>query len=151
MDALRHAFEIDDYPVSGRLTGEFHLTGDYDGPIGFGAMTIEDGTAYGEPFQKGTASLRFDGTGVRLDAVSIAKSTGTITGAAFVGWDSTYSFNADARRIPVEQVAAFAYPQIKPSGLIDFIAGGSGTFDIPRYDVRFRINDLFVSDEGVSR
>ncbi len=63
LDSLRHAFEIDDYPVSGRLTGDFHLTGEYARPVGFGAMTIDDGTAYGEPFQKGTASLRFDGIG----------------------------------------------------------------------------------------
>ena len=45
-------FSIDDYPVSGLLTGEFHLTGEYERPIGFGAMTIDDGVAYGEPFQK---------------------------------------------------------------------------------------------------
>jgi hypothetical protein len=151
LDSLRHAFEIDDYPVSGRLTGDFHLTGEYARPVGFGAMTIDDGTAYGEPFQKGTASLRFDGMGVRLDAISVAKGGGAMTGAAYVGWDSTYSFNADARGIPVEQVAAFDYPQIKPSGLIEFTAGGSGTFDVPRYDVRFRVNDLFVSEEGVGQ
>ena len=29
LDSLRHAFEIDDYPVSGLLSGEFHLTGEY--------------------------------------------------------------------------------------------------------------------------
>jgi len=151
LDSLRHAFQIDDYPVSGRLTGEFHLTGEYGRPIGFGAMSIDEGVAYGEPFEKGTASLRFDGTGVRLDAVSIAKGGGAISGAAFVGWDSTYSFNADARRIPVEQVAAFRYPQIQPSGVIEFAAGGSGTFEVPRYDVRFRVSDLFVSEEGVGQ
>ena len=58
---------MDDWPVSGRFSGEFHLTGDYEQPIGFGAMTIDDGVAYGEPFQRGNASLRFDGDGVRLD------------------------------------------------------------------------------------
>src|SRR5262249_17235626 len=107
---LRHAFELDGWPVTGNLSGEFHLTGDYDRPIGFGAMTIDDGVAYGEPFETGTASLRFDGEGVRLDAATIIKTTGTVTGAAFVGWDGTYSFNADGRRIPAESVAAFAYP-----------------------------------------
>ena len=151
LDGLRHAFEIDDYPVSGLLTGDFHLTGEYARPVGFGAMTIDEGKAYGEPFQKATASLRFDGMGVRLDAISLAKGGGAMTGAAYIGWDSTYSFNADARRIPAEQIAAFDYPQIKPSGLIEFTAGGSGTFDVPRYDVRFRVNDLFVAEEGVGQ
>ena len=73
-------------------------------------MTIDDGVAYGEPFQKATASLRFDGTGVRLDDLKIAKDSGTVTGAAFVGWDSTYSFNADGRRIPVERLAVRRLP-----------------------------------------
>ena len=149
LDGLRHAFELDDWPVSGRLTGEFHLTGQYEHPIGFGAMTIDDGVAYGELFQKATASLRFDGEGVRLDAATIAKTTGTITGAAFVGWDGTYSFNADGRRIPAVDVAAFAFPRAQPTGVIEFSAAGSSTFEDPRYDVRFRINDLSVGEEPV--
>ena len=149
LDGLRHAFELDDWPVSGQLSGEFHLTGDYQRPIGFGAMTIENGTAYGEPFHAGAASLRFDGDGVRLDAATITKATGTITGAAFVGWDGTYSFNADGRRIPAESVAAFAFPKAQPSGVIEFTAAGSSTFENPRYDVRFRINELSVGKEPV--
>ena len=151
MDSLRHAFAIDAYPVSGRLSGEFSLRGGYESPIGFGAMTIEEGVAYGEPFDRGTSALRFDGTGVRLDNINIAMHGGAMTGAAYVGWNSTYSFNADARRIPVERTAAFAYPALQASGLIDFTAGGSGTFEVPRYDVRFRITDLFVADEGVGQ
>jgi hypothetical protein len=151
LDSLRHAFAIDAYPVSGRMSGEFSLRGGYETPIGFGAMTIEDGVAYGEPFERGTSTLRFDGTGVRLDNLNVTMQGGAIAGAAYVGWNSTYSFNVDARRIPVERTAAFAYPALQPSGLIDFTAGGSGTFDVPRYDVRFQIADLFVADEGVGQ
>jgi hypothetical protein len=149
LDTLRHAFQLDDWPVSGRLTGEFHLTGEYQRPVGFGAMTIDDGEAYGEPFQRGSASLRFEGNGVRLDGVTIAKTGGTITGAAFVGWDGTYSFNADGRRIPVERTTLFAYPRAQPSGMVEFSASGSATFADPRYSVRYRINDLFVMQEPV--
>ena len=74
VDSLRHAFEIDDYPVSGLLSGEFHLTGEYETPVGFGAMTIDDGVAYGEPFEHGDGGLRFDGAGVRLDNVPAHQS-----------------------------------------------------------------------------
>ena len=151
LDTLRHAFRIDDYPVSGWLSGEFHLTGEYERPIGFGGMTIDEGVAYGEPFEKATASLRFDGTGVRLDGVEIAKGGGTVTGAAFVGWDSTYSFNADGRRIPIEKIQAFNYPRAPLSGVAEFTAGGSGVFDSPRYDVRYRLNNLAVGDEPVGQ
>jgi len=149
LDSLRHAFELDDWPVSGRLSGEFHLTGNYETPVGFGAMTLDDATAYTEPFQKATASLRFDGKGVRLDGINLVKAAGSVTGAAYVGWDGTYSFNVDGRRIPAERIALLAYPRVQPSGLIDFTAGGSSTFDNPRYDVRFRMNSLSVAQEPV--
>src|SRR5262249_34123827 len=78
-------------------------------------------------------------------------STGRLTGAAFVGWDATYSFNADARRIPVESIDAMTFPDMPMTGYVDFSASGSGTFDEPRYDVRGRIVDFFVLDEGIGQ
>src|SRR5438093_3443821 len=119
--------------------------------FGFGAMTIDDGIAYGEPFQKAASALRFDGSGVRLDNMIVEKGAGTMTGAAFIGWDSTYSFNADGRRIPVERLAFLAYPRAPLSGIAEFTAGGSSTFDNPRNDFRFRVNDLFIGEEGVGQ
>lgn len=151
IDSLRHAFAIDDYPVTGRLSGEFHLTGEYERPLGFGGMTVEDGVAYGEPFEKATASLRFDGAGVRLDNIQLAKGSGTVTGAAYVGWDSTYSFNADGRRVPMDRIAFVQYPGAALTGIAEFTATGNGTFDTPRNDIRFRITDLFAAEEPVGQ
>jgi hypothetical protein len=148
---LRHAFELYDYPVEGRLSGDFHVFGHYERPFGFGRMTIEEGMAYDEPFDLATAGLRFEGEGVRLDAIEITKASGTVVGAAYVGWNGTYSFDADGRRVPVESIAALAYPQAPLSGLLEFSASGSGTFESPRYDVRGRVADLFISDEGIGQ
>jgi translocation and assembly module TamB len=114
-------------------------------------MTIGNGVAYGEPFQTASSSLRFEPRGVRLDDLALTKGGGTLTGAAFVGWDSTYSFNADGRRIPVEHLAFLAFPRAPLSGVADVTAGGSGTFETPRNDFRFRVNDLFVGEEGVGQ
>ena len=146
---LRHAFELDDYPVDGRLSGEFRLNGKYREPYGFGRMTIDNGVAYGERFESGGAGLRFEGHGVRLDAIELRKSTGRLTGAAFVGWDGSYSFNADARQIPVNAIDAARWPELPLTGELDFASSGSGTFDIPAYTVRGRIANLFIRDEGV--
>jgi translocation-and-assembly-module (TAM) inner membrane subunit TamB-like protein len=151
IDSLRHVFQIDDYPVTGRLSGEFHLTGEYERPFGFGGMTIDQGIAYGEPFEKATASLRFDGTGVRLDSIRLAKGSGAVNGAAYVGWDATYSFNADGLRVPMETVAFVQYPGAELTGTAEFTATGNGTFDAPRNDIRFRITDLFAAQEPVGQ
>jgi autotransporter translocation and assembly factor TamB len=148
---LRHAFELDIYPVDGIVSGEYHLYGKYETPFGFGRLAIDNGTAYGETFDTANASLRFEGSGVRLDAIEIKKSTGGLTGAAWVGWDGNYSFNADGVKIPVESMQTVAFPRAPLSGLLQFTATGTGTFDDPRYDVRLRVDDLFASDEGIGQ
>jgi translocation and assembly module TamB len=146
---LRHAFELDDYPVEGLVSGEYHLYGKYETPFGYGKLLIEDGVAYGETFDRAAAALRFEGAGVRLDAIDIAKASGTITGAAWVGWDGNYSFNVDGRRVPVESLASLSFPRAPLSGLMQFGATGAGTFEVPRYDVKLRVDDLFAGEEGI--
>ena len=48
--------DIDDYSVEGMVSGEYHLYGPYQGPFGFGTLTIDEGIAYGEPFERATAA-----------------------------------------------------------------------------------------------
>ena len=146
---LRHAFQLHDYPVDGKLSGEFHLYGKYETPFGFGRMRIEDGIAYDEPFEAASTSLRFEGAGVRLDGVEAQKAGGTMTGAAYVGWEGTYSFNFSGRRLPVESIAALTYPDAPLTGMLDFTASGSGAFESPQYSVRLSVSDLFLKDEGI--
>jgi hypothetical protein len=148
---LKRAFGIEEYDLDGRLTGEFHVFGEYQRPFGFGLMQIADGIAYGEMFQQATAGVLLEGSGVRLDNVQLSKGGGSGSGAAFVGWNGTYSFTFEGRNIPVETLNATARSTIPLSGLIDFVAGGSGTFEQPQYNVRGTIRDVFVADEGIGR
>jgi translocation and assembly module TamB len=148
---LRHAFQLDDYPVEGVVSGEYHLYGKYQTPFGFGTLTILDGVAYGEPFAQATAALRFEGAGVRLDNIDVQKGGGRGTGAAYVGLDGTYAFNFNGRRIPVESLGAAKASTVPLSGFLDFTAGGAGTFENPRYDVRGSIGDFFAGDEGIGQ
>jgi hypothetical protein len=148
---LRHAFNLDDYPIEGTVSGEYQLYGKYQTPFGFGRLHIEEGTAYGETFDSAISSLRFEGAGVRLDNIDIRKSTGGVTGAAYVGWDGNYSFNADGARIPVESLVSVSFPRAPLSGRLQFTATGAGTFDEPRYDVKLAVDDLFAGDEGIGQ
>ena len=148
---LRHAFELDDYPVDGLASGEYHIWGKYETPDGFGRLQIDEGVAYGEPFDIATANLRFEGSGVRLDGIDVKKSTGRVNGAAWVSWDGNYSFDATGTRIPVESLASMSFPRAPLSGLLQFTATGAGTFESPRYDVKLSIADLFAGDEGIGQ
>jgi hypothetical protein len=149
---LRHAFDLDDYNVDGWFSGEFHVFGSYLTPFGFGQMAIVQGAAYGQPFETATAAVRLDGEGIRLDSLQIVQAGGRALGAAWVGLNGSYSFNLDGRGIPLSGIRLLASSSAPPlSGRLDFTAGGSGTFDRPRYDVRVTMSDVFVGDEGVGQ
>ncbi len=147
---FRAAFELHDYDVFGALGGEIRLNGRYEEPFGFGRITLDRGTAYDEPFASAVASLRFEGPGVRVDGLEVEKAGSTITGAAYLAWAGTYSFNADGRRLAVDALDLTYFPTLPAlTGFADFNAVGSGTFDEPRYDVKVNVSDLFIGDEGI--
>ena len=147
---FREAFDLQDYDIDGQVTGDFHLYGDYEGPHGFGSMTIARGVAYDEPFSEASASLEFTGDGVRLNGIDMRKGGGSVTGAAYVAWEGTYTFNVAGRGIGVDTLTLTAFPGY-PSffGSLDFTASGAGTFEEPRYDVKAGVSDLFFGDEGI--
>ncbi len=146
----RTAFALYDYPVFGAVGGEIRLYGKYEEPFGFGRVTLDRGIAYDEPFATGSTSLRFEGPGVRLDGLEVRKAGATITGAAYVGWAGTYSFNADGRHLAMDALDLTYFPGLPAlTGFADFSATGSGTFEDPRYDVKVNVTDLFIGEEGI--
>ena len=148
---LKHAFDIEDYDFDGTLSGEFRITGEYERPFGTGTMEIANGIAYGEKFDTAMADVKLEGNGVRLENIRAAKGGGQGTGFASITWDGTYSFNFTGGNIAVEKLTLMEGSKYPLSGVLEFTAGGSGTFDHPKYDVRGTINDLFVADEGIGR
>ena len=146
---LRHAFDLDDYRLDGILSGEFHVYGHYTRPLGVGNMTITAGRAYGESFDTATTAVSLEGDGVSLTNLQLEKGSGRGKGNASVNWDGTYSFSFDGIGIPLDSIDAAKGASLPLSGLFDFTAGGSGSFDHPRYDVHGTLRDFFVKDEGV--
>jgi len=98
----REAFDLQDYDVDGMLSGDFHVYGEYERPHGFGSMTIARGTAYDEPFSEATASLQFEGEGVRLNGIEMKKGGGTGT--------SKLELAKQAARNPLSQFASVIQP-----------------------------------------
>ena len=72
------------------------------------------------------------------------------TGAAFVGWDGTYSFNVDGRRIPVESLQVTASRRRRCPACCTSTRPAPATSTSLRYDVKARVDDLFAGEEGVS-
>lgn len=149
---FRHAFRMDDWPIDGLASAELHLYGGYDRPDGFGSLRFDEAVAWKESFEWATASLRFEYAGIRTDGIELHKSTGIVRGAAFSDWHtSTYSFNFDGQRIPVESLDTWRFPQAPLSGLLQFTANGTGSSLDPTYEARGSIADLYAGDEGIGQ
>ena len=77
------------------------------------------------------------------------RAAGTITGAAYVGWDGTYSFDVSGERIPLDTVASLKFGTVEWSGQMHFNAEGASTFTSPRYDVQMGADDVSVGGEAI--
>ncbi len=150
-ERVRRAFGLTGYDINGPLTGEIRLFGQYGSPYGVGRLTLDGPVAYGESFAAATAGLRFEGSGVRVDGLEVEKGGGYVTGAAFISWDGTYSFNADGRDIAIADIDAARVEQAPLGGAAQFTVDGAGAFDDPRYEVRGLVRDLTIDGEEVGQ
>lgn len=155
---FRHAFLLDDWPVTGTTFADLRLYGDYEGPEGFGLIRVSPGTGWEETFDTFAGRLSFERIGVRVDGIELTKSTGVVRGAAYVGWPTpqnndwgTYSFTFDGERIPVESLVSFTIPDADLTGVLSFRMYGSGSNERPRWEWDGRVVDLFWSDEGIGQ
>jgi hypothetical protein len=149
---IRHAFGQDGWPVDGTVgLADLQLKGQYTGPFGSGKLRIDQGIAWGERFASATGDLVFEGTGLRIRSIEMAKGTGTVTGTAILGWDSTYTFNVAGERINIESLDQFKVPTAPLTGSLRFTAKGTGTFDSPSYTFDGFIADLYARDEGIGQ
>ncbi len=146
---VRQAFSLQGYDIDGPLTGAIRLFGGYRRPYGVGRLTLDGPLAYGESFDSAAAGLRFEGAGVRIEGLEVRKGGGLATGAAFIDWDGTYSFNAAGRDIAVASLDAARGERVPLGGRLRFTVDGVGAFADPRYEVRGAVRDLTIGGEVV--
>ncbi len=151
LDDFRTAFNLADWPIDGTVTTDLTLKGFYESPLGSGTLHIDDGVAWGETFEKSAGDLQFEGTGLRISRITMTKGPGTVRGAAWIGWDGTYSFDAAGERIPVESLTSFTVPRAPLTGVLRFDAAGAGAFDSPSYEFKGVVADLFAGGEEIGQ
>ena len=157
LEPLKRAFQLNDWPVTGTVsTASMYLQGKYEQPGDGGkpgTMTIENGTAWEEPFERVTSALVFEGNGsLRLRGMRMEKAGGVITGDAWVSWEENrYSFLAatEGTGIPVDKLANFRVERAPLTGQLTFKAQGVASFDSPEWTLNGTIADLYAGGEGI--
>jgi translocation and assembly module TamB len=148
---VKTAFEQQDWPVEGTIAhADLTLRGPYEGLFGSGELRITNGVAWDEPFDSAAGRLKFEGTGVFVEGMEIAKAKGWLRGSAQLFWSGRFSFNAEGDRIPVESLESFRVEGLPLTGMLRISqVVGSGTFEQPRYEVDASVADLYLRDEGI--
>ena len=143
-ERVRAAFELEGYAIDAPAYGQIRLYGPYREPFGFGRLRLVEGQAYGESFDEAEADLRFDGSGVWLDGLTIRQGDGDATGAMYVRWDATYSVNVDLRNLDLSTSNFLGSFGLPVDGRLDAAISGAGAFDDPRYTLRGTMSDVAV-------
>ena len=148
---VKTAFEQQDWPVDGTIAhADLTLHGPYDGLFGGGDLLITNGVAWDEPFESAKGQLQFEGTGVFVQRMEIAKAKGWLRGSAQLFWSGRFAFDAEGDRIPVESLDNFRVEGLPLTGMLRIRqVTGKGTFEQPRYEVDASVADLYLGDEGI--
>jgi translocation and assembly module TamB len=138
-----------DYPVSGTLQLNFHLSGSQGDPQGEGNVEVRDATAYGERLRGLRSNIRLRGHWIEFYDLVLDYLDGHVGG--------TLAYNFDNRQfrsqLTGKQFELGDLPRVRDSrfpinGRVAFTADGSGTLDEPAINARIDLEDLIMNGES---
>ena len=117
-----------DYPITGRLSGSFPLSGTPpDAVSGGGLMTLEDAVVWGQPLPLVTGRATLSPGRFELDEVRAELDGGTLGGRGSIAFrDKSFEVRAAGDAVPIEELEAVAKADDELSGKLTFELTGSG-------------------------
>lgn len=122
-----------DYPVEGRVTGVFPLSGSPPGTVSGGGMAaLEDAVLWGQKVPSITGRLTLAPGRVGFDDVRADVGGGMIGGHAEVAYEAkTFQVRAAGDGVPLESLEAVREHSDEVAGLLSFELSGSGSLEDP--------------------
>ena len=131
------------YPITGIVDLHLRLAGSRAAPQGQGHVQLRDGSIYGEPVERFSSDLSFNGEDVEARNIQLKHYESTVAGGGNYN-SSSHAFgfnltgeNFDLARLPVLQSARVAV-----TGRADFTATGSGTLEQPSLNAAIHLRSL---------
>ncbi len=132
-----------EYPISGRLSGSFPLSGSPPDTVsGGGIMTLEDAVIWGQPIPRASGRATLSPGRFELDEVRAQIGEGTLGGSGAIELrDKTFEVRAAGDAVPIQELRAVAEASDELSGKLTFELTGSGSFDRPDLTVSAELAD----------
>lgn len=139
-----------DYPVTGNMNANLHVTGTLRNLQGSGTVDATKLTIYGEPFSSLHANLNFAGADTQFNNIVLAHNGGRLTGVAgFNTQARSFHFDLTGTNIELAGLRRFEPQRYNLAGRADFHASGSGTTDSPVINVELAVHGLVANGELV--
>jgi translocation and assembly module TamB len=137
-----------DYPLTGIMNLHIRAAGTRADPQGDGTLQITTATVYGQPFQRLTAGLHFQGGEAQLSNIQLVQQDARVTGDATYNL-STHAFhlNAAGDNFDLARVAVLQTSRVTVEGRMNFTATGSGTVEEPVINAELSLHGLTLDRE----
>ncbi|MCA1610063.1 MAG: hypothetical protein LC780_04130 [Acidobacteria bacterium] len=130
------------FPVDGRVTGSFPVSGTPDALTGGGAITLADATIWGQKFAQMTGSVLFTPGRLGLEDLRASLGQGMLGGRGALSLrDRTFEARLAGDNIPVDAINALASSAKDVSGRLSFQLSGGGSLDRPDLKVTASLAD----------
>ena len=128
-------------PVTGALTGTLHIQGPKNALEGSGAITVRNGSIYGEPVTLASANVVFTKGTLRLTNINAQGPAGTITGQAELNLNTNqFSYSINAPSINLSKIKVLSSLASLLGGNVTITSTGAGTFEQPELVANATLN-----------
>jgi translocation and assembly module TamB len=137
-----------DQEISGKLSGQFQISGTREKPQGHGRFSLLNGSVHGQEFDSARAVIALSGTEMTIQDLDLARGDARITGrGAYDIASKLFHFNADGTNFDLAEIASIENSKIKIAGRLDFAAQASGTFTQPQVAANLKFRSLVLNDQ----
>jgi outer membrane protein assembly complex protein YaeT len=128
-------------PVSGDVSGHLHISGPKSKLEGAGAITIANGSIYGEPVTSAKADIIFTKGAMKATNVTVVAPAGTITGEAQVDFGTNqFSYTIKSSSIDLSKLKVLSSLAGLLGGNITLSSTGAGTLTQPELVLEATLN-----------
>ncbi len=136
------------YPLTGIVDLHLQVAGTRVAPHGQGTIHLRDGSIYGEPVERFSSDLSFNGEDAELKDIQLTHYDSKVTGdAAFNPSSEAFHFMLTGTNFDLGRISVLQGGRIAVTGRADFTAQGSGTVQQPALNAAIHLRELTFDQE----
>ncbi len=137
--------DLGTFPVTGEITGTLHLEGPKKELEGAGAVTVRNGSVFGEPIDAASADITFTKGRMKATSVAITSPAGEIKGEAELDLGTEkFSYTIQSSSIDLSKLKLLAAVRDLLGGTIKLSSSGAGTFEQPELVVEATLHEATI-------